>query len=102
MMKIRAALLLTAVAGLQLTLAQDVTDCTDIAAGLNTMPIDPVTGKAPTMICMDGMVKSITLARLFSEIKHHNENLMLIVPTLINSYMHGTFISEVLATTIRY
>lgn len=73
MMKIRSALWLIAVAGLQLTLAQDVTDCTDIAAGLNTMPIDPVTGKAPTMICMDGMVKSITLARLFSEIKHHND-----------------------------
>ena len=46
MMKIRAALFLTAIAGLQLTVAQDVTDCTDIAAGLNTMPIDPITGKA--------------------------------------------------------
>ena len=46
MMKIRAALFLIAVAGLQLTVAQDVTDCTDIAAGLNTMPIDPITGKA--------------------------------------------------------
>ena len=44
-MKIQAALFLIAIAGLQLTLAQDVTDCTDIASGLNTMPIDPVTGK---------------------------------------------------------
>lgn len=32
-------------AGFQLILAQDITDCTDIAAGLNTLPITPVTGK---------------------------------------------------------
>ena len=50
MMKIRAALLLIAVAGLQLTVAQDITDCTDIAAGLNTMPIDPITGKTTIRI----------------------------------------------------
>lgn len=32
-------------AGSQLIIAQDITDCTDIAAGLNTLPIIPVTGK---------------------------------------------------------
>ena len=45
-MKLQAGtLFLMALAGLQLILAQDVTDCTDIAADLDTMPIDPVTGK---------------------------------------------------------
>ena len=44
-MKFGGALFLIAFAGLQLALTQDVTDCTDIAAGLDTMPIDPVTGK---------------------------------------------------------
>ena len=45
----KLALLMIALAGLQLTLAQDVTDCTDIAAGLDTMPIDPVTGEKKIM-----------------------------------------------------
>ena len=38
-------LCLTALAGLQLTLAQNVSDCTDIAADLGTTPMDPATGK---------------------------------------------------------
>lgn len=36
--------LLTLVAGFQLALAQDVTDCTDISVDLGTTPITPVTG----------------------------------------------------------
>ena len=44
-MKIQAALLLIAIVHGIGTLAQDVADCTDIAAGLGTMPIDPITGK---------------------------------------------------------
>lgn len=44
-MKIQAALLLIAIVHGTGTLAQDVADCTDIAAGLGTMPIDPITGK---------------------------------------------------------
>jgi hypothetical protein len=45
-MKLQVALLFISLAGMKLTLAQDVIDCTDIAADLNTMPMDPITGKA--------------------------------------------------------
>ena len=39
-------LCLTVLAGLQLAaLAQNVSDCTDIAASLDTTPIDPITGE---------------------------------------------------------
>ena len=48
MMKLKAAFFLIALAGLQLTLAQDVTDCTTIATGLETMAIEPDTGKKTT------------------------------------------------------
>ena len=61
-MKFQAALFLIAIAGFQLTLAQDVTDCTDIAAGLNTMPIDPVTGKIK--ICIWNNIRG-TIVNLF-------------------------------------
>ena len=43
-------LLLVFIAGLQFTLAQNVTDCTDISAGLETSPIDPVTGEITYII----------------------------------------------------
>lgn len=35
---------LVAMAAVQLSFAQDVTDCTAISVGLETFPIDPVTG----------------------------------------------------------
>ena len=45
-MKLQVALFFISLAGMKLSLAQDVIDCTDIAADLNTMAMDPVTGKA--------------------------------------------------------
>lgn len=45
MMKFLGVLLLVAVAGLQLSLAQDVTNCTDISVHLDTEPMDPDTGE---------------------------------------------------------
>ena len=49
--KLPAALIIIALSqGLQVTLAQNVADCTDIAADLNTMPIEPVTGKPKVCI----------------------------------------------------
>ena len=47
-MKLLVALFFISLAGMRLTLAQNVIDCTDIAADLNTMSMDPVTGKTGT------------------------------------------------------
>ena len=44
-MKFLQVLTAIVLAGSQLILAQDITDCTDIAASLNTLPITPVTGE---------------------------------------------------------
>ena len=40
-----ALVLVAAIAALQLSHAQDETDCTAISVGLDTMPIDPITGE---------------------------------------------------------
>lgn len=44
-------LCLTALTGLQLAMAQNVSDCTDIAAGLDTTPIVPITGECKKKKC---------------------------------------------------
>ena len=44
-MMLLAVFLLISFAELQLTVAQNVTDCTDISAGLGTTTIDPVIGE---------------------------------------------------------
>ena len=43
-MNFQGVLLVVAMAGLQLTQAQNVTDCTSISFGLGTATVDPVTG----------------------------------------------------------
>ena len=49
-MKLGGALFFIALTGLQLALAQDVTDCTVIATGLETTAIEPDTGKKTTVV----------------------------------------------------
>ena len=49
-MTLLAAFMLMCFAGLQLTVTQNVTDCTDINAGLVTTPTDPVTGEALQLV----------------------------------------------------
>ena len=48
-----ALLTIIALAGLQFALAQNVTDCTDIAAGLETIAIDPITGEHLNMLWIE-------------------------------------------------
>ena len=57
-MKLQVVLFFISLAGIKLSLAQDVIDCTDIAANLNTMGMDPVTGKAKDNVVRTFMVIS--------------------------------------------
>ena len=57
-----ALLTIIALAGLQFALAQNVTDCTDIAAGLETIAIDPITGEHLNMLWIELHVAIILIS----------------------------------------
>ena len=69
--------LLTLVAGFQLALAQDVTDCTDISVDLGTTPITPVTGIMVFIIitsqqaCMHTAVKMYQLQPFIVHVQYN-------------------------------
>ena len=67
---LQATLFFSFLAGMKLILAQNVTDCTDITADLNTMPTDPVTGKATRHMIL--LLLPCTSSSLLRN-KHQNE-----------------------------